>query len=173
MKICSTSRIPCLKKYIYSRINISSKNCWEWMYCKSPRGYGQVTLLGEKGAHRVAYRVFIGEIPIGMYVCHTCDNTSCVNPEHLFLGTQKDNMLDASNKGHMKGSKGLQNGKYTKPEKTPRGEKHGRAKLSLKQVKYIKTLKLNEINISKTGRYYGVTGQTIRGIITRRIWKHI
>jgi len=77
--------------------------CWEWSASKHRQGYGRIRLGKKEGktvqAHRVSYELFIGEIPSEKLVCHRCDNPSCVNPDHLFLGTHKDNMIDKYKKG--------------------------------------------------------------------------
>jgi hypothetical protein len=74
--------------------------CWEWRGAKSRFGYGRF-IVGRNNrlAHRVAWAATRGEIPVGMNVCHRCDNPSCVNPDHLFLGTQRDNVRDMHEKG--------------------------------------------------------------------------
>jgi len=73
----------------------SSAECWEWKRCKHPRGYGRISLYGKyEIAHRTAYFLTYGFIPQGFYVLHHCDNPSCCNPDHLYAGTQQDNVND-------------------------------------------------------------------------------
>lgn len=78
--------------------------CWVWQGASKGNGYGNVRL-GDKNitAHRYAYALFVGDVPDDMDVCHTCDNRFCVNPDHLFLGSRKDNMSDCKEKGRTKG----------------------------------------------------------------------
>jgi hypothetical protein len=77
--------------------------CWNWTKHLSGGGYGAFKIEGiMRPAHRVSYELFWGEIPDGLQVCHRCDNKRCINPDHLFLGTQKDNIADCIKKGRMK-----------------------------------------------------------------------
>lgn len=78
--------------------------CWIWTGATTGKGYGQIVIKYKKyKAHRIAWEVTYGPVPEGLKVLHTCDNPPCCNPKHLFVGTQKDNMIDASNKGHLLG----------------------------------------------------------------------
>src|SRR4051812_41374624 len=97
----------------------SPTDCWEWIATK-PGGRARFYYGKEQYAARMSFRIYRGEIPKGILVCHTCDNPRCVNPSHLFLGTSKDNVQDMVTKGR------------TNPEK---GEDRHCAKLTEKEVR--------------------------------------
>ena len=99
---CST------KCKITHNIFITEKGCWEWKGDVHPNGYGYTTNYEtgkKKHVHRISYEIFKGQIPKGLYICHHCDNPCCINPEHLWAGTAKENMQDAKKKGRLKNQK--------------------------------------------------------------------
>lgn len=109
----------------------SEDSCWVWI-AKSKHlfGYGVLGLKKENRqvmAHRFAYELLVGPIPDGLFVLHRCDNPPCVNPDHLFLGTQKDNLDDMTQKGRRRWADN-------------RGSRNGNAKLSDAQVEEIRSL---------------------------------
>jgi hypothetical protein len=103
-----------------------SSGCWEWTAVKNRDGYGRLRVNGRMVlAHRLAYTYFIGEIPEGMVLLHTCNNPGCVNPEHLRVGTQAENVAHCIASG-----------------RRARGERYGFAKLTMEDVVLIRTASL-------------------------------
>lgn len=136
-------------------------NCWIWQATKTGRGiakYGYLKVNKTmKVAHRISYEIFKGPIPDGLNVCHKCDVYSCVNPDHLFLGTQIDNMKDMIKKG--RSSKNI-------------GENNIQCKLSEQIVNNIRNIynKNPKVNKSSIAREYNVTPTTICNIIKGKLW---
>lgn len=100
-------RLPVNMARIEARVD-KSTGCWVWLGSKSKRGYGKIGVGGGKspqGVHRVMWELVNGPIPTGLFVCHHCDNPPCCNPDHLFVGTAKDNVQDAISKGRMRARK--------------------------------------------------------------------
>lgn len=110
-------------------------------------------------AHRLSYELSKGPIPKDMVVMHTCDRPACINPEHLVLGTQKNNMEDM----------------YAKGRNTPtKGEINGRAKLTIEQVRAIRARFVpycRKNGSGAIGREYGVTNEAVRSIVRGDTWK--
>jgi hypothetical protein len=148
-------------------------DCWEWSISRTRKGYGNFFLNGKNTmAHRVAYELANGPLPVGALVCHRCDNPPCCNPRHLFAGTQVDNMKDCREKGRR--ATGTANGSYTKPERRRRGETHGRAKLTESDVLEIRKHPSADRELLRSlAQSYGVSISTIDWIIRRRSWRHI
>ena len=95
-KVIKTNR-----QRLQDAITLNETNgCWEWKKSTFKGGYGAITINGKQfSAHRASYECFVGEIPEGLHVLHKCDNPRCINPDHLWVGTHKENMLDKMAKG--------------------------------------------------------------------------
>ncbi|MBX5089355.1 HNH endonuclease [Rhizobium lentis] len=137
-----------------------NSGCWLWLGGVSDKRYGKfrwsegVTAL----AHRASWIVHKGEIPTGLLVCHKCDNGFCVNPDHLFLGTAKDNSDDKLRKGR---------------DTHAFGESHGRSRLNDCHVKAILSGLDDGRTYQSLADEYGVARRTIRDIKTGRNWRHL
>ena len=132
---------------------------WIWMGSSQVRGYGEIISNNRKYlAHRASYEAFVGQIPKGMYVCHACDNVACVNPNHLFLGTQKQNLQDMKTKG-----------------RSTRGEKNAMSKLTENDVRTIKKFFFTKEDVAdkEIAKLYNVCRQTINSIRNGRKWNHV
>jgi DNA-binding transcriptional regulator YiaG len=136
---------------------IPESGCWVWMGTTTSRGYGQIISDNKTFyAHRAAYQAFIGDIPEGMNVCHHCDNRFCVNPSHLFLGSQKDNLQDMKKKG-----------------RSTAGEKNAKSKLTEKYVKEIKQGLKDGLSTKTLATIYSVSTSTINFIKQGKRWNHV
>lgn len=133
--------------------------CWIWTAGTNIKGYGTFGI-GQRRmsstSHRVSYEMFVGEIPENMHVLHHCDNTFCVNPDHLWLGTNLDNMKDRSKKNRQ-----------------ARGGLHAFAKVTEIDVLIIREARAKGFLIADIARYFNVGNTCIVNIIHRINWKHI
>ena len=145
-------------------------NCVEWWGSKDKDGYGLFNFEGKLGrAHRLAWDQTNGPIPAGMCVLHKCDNPSCVNVDHLFLGTHKDNTRDM----YEKGRSGMIGNTWNRGHTRNRGEKHGNAKLKEQNIQEICDLRKHGFTQQKIADWYGVDRGTIKDIVNGRCWKHL
>lgn len=137
--------------------------CWLWLAGRDINGYGRIGTGGHDGpthlAHRVSYRLATGNEPGALFVCHSCDNPPCVNPRHLFLGTNTDNLRDASKKGLLRGIQA--------------GERHPRAKLTESDVRAIRDAVRNGRSVASLAREYGMSQSTLSRVWRGLRWSHI
>lgn len=149
--------------------------CWLWTAYRNARGYGVVGFNRKIHlAHRVCYSLKHGAIPPGLFVCHRCDNPPCVNPDHMFLGTQKDNMADCSSKGRINSKIGDRLWAKINPERVPRGENNQQAKLTTNKVLKIRELYMSgNISQRQLAKDFGVSKGTIYYVVKGLVWAHI
>lgn len=155
-----------MPKGVYQRESVAARfnqkvnktdSCWLWTAKLFWSGYGSLRVDGKHVvAHRVAWELHHGPIPNGLEVCHRCDVRHCVNPDHLFLGTRRDNTLDAVAKG-----------------RHPRGELQGRAKLTEAQVMEARSMWASGVPGNHLARRFGVASRTMWDVLYRKHWKHV
>ena len=150
----------------WNRVDQSTKrSCWLWTGSCSWGGYGRIRYRGPSTyAHRVSWLIHFGEIPPRMLVLHKCDNPPCVNPKHLFLGSQADNMRDMKTK--QRSSKGPQGW-------APSGEDHWSTKLKAKDVRAIRKAYAGGATQNALAKKYSMVQNAIGAIVRRVTWRHV
>jgi hypothetical protein len=144
-----------LEQRFWSKIAIKiPSECWFWTACGSPYGFFR---LDNKNvyAHRMAWALTNGAIPKGLQVLHRCDTPLCVNPNHLFLGTHKQNHADCTAKG-----------------RRPLGEKNGLHKMTSAKVRRMRKLREKGFSFHELAKRFGVSTQCAFSIVKRVTWKH-
>lgn len=148
-----------LTERFWEKVDIRGEDeCWPWIASLDSRGYGSIGSDGGKPlmrAHRVAYELCLGRIPPGLVVCHACDNRVCVNPHHLFVATQRDNVIDMIRKGRRHSSA---------------GELNPMVKLNTTQVIAIRRDHRPPRAIVAE---YGISKSTLRSIRRNETWRHL
>ena len=148
-------RIPISEKIASKVAKIPEAGCWIWLGSITNHGYGTMTL-GRKThivAHRASYELKYGPIPEGMFALHHCDTKCCVNPDHIFLGTQQDNMDDKVCKNRQ-----------------ANGIKHGMSKLTEEQAK---EAKFGNVKPTELAKKFNCSATMIRQIRSGLYWKHL
>lgn len=144
----------------WSKVNKSS-GCWLWTASTQTGGYGQFSVLDARGhyvprrAHRVSWELAFGQVPDGLCVLHRCDVRTCVNPDHLFLGTRADNTADMVTKKRQK--RGLR----------------GEDVLTAEEVGAMRELRMRGRSAREIAEAYGVGEKTAWAIVTGRSWRHL
>ena len=131
---------------LQNRLKTNKKSgCWEFQGSRMKKGYGQISVNGVSHlAHRLAYSSFVGEIPEGLHVLHKCDNPSCCNPDHLFVGTNAENMADKISKGRQ-----------------AKGSDYPNAKVSPSLIRQCLELKKSGIKNAQIAKILGVCPSTV------------
>lgn len=134
--------------------------CWGWRGSVGPNGYAHISIHQKNRlAHRVSYVIHNGELPSNRLVCHHCDNPTCTNPAHLFLGTYRDNTRDSQTKGRFHKA---------------RGQAHGRAQFTEAQIAQMRSDWVPLVfTLKMVAAKHGVSINTLKDIIYRKTWKHI
>jgi hypothetical protein len=142
---------------LMSKVGFGTSECWFWLGSINRLGYGTFHCEGENKAHRAVYRIFNGPIAEGMKVMHTCDTRNCVNPAHLVVGTQADNVADMVAKGRGKSG-------------DVRGEKNPMAKATPEVVEAIRTAVGAGGKQIEMARKFGLSPMTVSRIVRKESW---
>lgn len=142
------------------------ESCWEWSGTTRPSGYGQITVRRHSGeqstmrVHRLAYMICKGQIPAGMFVCHSCDNRRCCNPAHLWLGTPKQNTSDMFTKGRDR-------------HNPPKGEACFSAKVTEAEVMEMRLMRQSGIPIKDIASKFGICRPNASRLTRGLTWKSV
>lgn len=155
--------INSIPEQVRRRIKVT-EGCWLWKGTIAKNGYGVVKIGGRKGKlkyiHRLVAKISFGDLPKGLFVCHTCDNRICCNPDHLFLGLPAENAADAASKKRIKGPRLI-------------GETNPSAKLAETDIHKIRSLWQSGFGFQQIADQFGVSKNTIWNVVRRVSWRHI
>jgi hypothetical protein len=177
----SAPAIEVLRQRFLSKLRDAPNGCRVFVGHIEANGYGRFAVNRRmRWAHRVAWELFVGPIPDGMFVLHRCDNRPCCNVEHLFLGTHADNMADMARKGRHfsitspdRIPRGARHGRSTSPEKTARGSRVHTASLREEQIPGIRARIRAGESCASIARSLGVSRSVISNVSNRRYWTHV
>lgn len=150
---------PITEQEFWRRARRDANGCLVWIRRLDQNGYAPIFRRGRwTKAHRLAWEFSNGKVPSGMNVCHRCDNRACIEPTHLFVGTQSDNMRDCENKGRAN---------------HPVGERNNKAKLTSEEVLELRRRRAAGESMYRLGKVFGIARQSVRSIILGRHWRHV
>lgn len=160
------------KEFLLRHCRINERGCWEWMRNKTNAGYGMINVDKKtKMVHRLAFELWVSQIPAGLFVCHKCDNPPCFNPEHLFTATPLENSRDMVAKG-----------RSIPPHRIYRGESHPGHKLSNEQVILVRKLyvpqklrlpKTRYISRKELAKQLNISEVAVKEIVSGKRWRHL
>lgn len=138
-----------------------NSGCWLWLGCTCRNGYGRLYFKGgPKLAHRVAWEAQYGPIPAGKVLCHKCDNPGCVNPDHMTVGTQADNVADMVRKGR----------ENRDPRPYQQGERNQNSRIT---ADVVRSILLSPLPQREAAKAFGVAPSWVQRIRKREVWQHV
>lgn len=150
--------------------------CWTWTAHRNKHGYGKFGISSGRmfNSHRIAFVLGGGELSEDKpNACHHCDNPSCCRFDHIYAGSKKDNAADRERRGRGNKARALRNGKYTKPECTPRGSAVGGAKLTADKVKELRIRYHSGETYASLRSVFPVCRSAFYCVIRRKTWAHV
>ena len=149
-----------------------STGCWKWIGPRSRQGYGEIRVFGKVyRAHRLSYELHVGSIPEllageRVEVLHSCDNPPCCNPAHLRLGSHRENVRDAVERGRIRPPRGVPRGMQF-------GETHHNASLTVEKVKSIRAAHTAGATQASLAALFGVDPAVVSTVVRRKSWRHV